>query len=646
MTSSSTSSHRCPLVVSAILSLLIALGGGLVSVLALAGHGFTLNTLWLFPLAGLHLRMDTLSAFFDLVTSIIAFPVALYMYTYFSRHRATGLTLALMPVFIGAMLLLPMAATYFDFWFFWEAMALSSAALVLAHYRDGPARVAGFYYIAYTQVGFALILAATAYLNAKSSTGLLEGPGSHLLPVSNLVFILTFVGFSSKAGLLPLNSWLPLAHPEAPTPVSVLMSAAMVNLGIYGIVRIDLVSRGQSWWGLVMIVIGLTTATYGALHALISADIKRLLAFSTSENLGIIVTALGTYELLRTTHFAVLAELALAAAVFHTVGHALFKSLAFVSAGRLVDDSGSRSIDEMGEMIHRSPLASAGYGVASFGATGLPVGAGFIGEWLLLEALIHTPSSAPLLLRVIMPIAVALLALTVGLKVAAMTKAFGIGVLSRQRKPHEKAVRRRLSLWIDTGVILTLVLANGLFGVFPDLTDPLYQRVARVLMPRGVPAHIGLSIDLAPLKGVVSPIAVLLEIAMFSLVIGVLVQWRIRSKGRVSEANLWNCGGGVLRTQMQYNSTSFAQPLETIFANTLRLEERTDADHRDSEGLIVAAMSYERSRTEVVASILHRFTAGVIGACARLVRGAHPGNMRLYVLYGAVGLLIVLLIAR
>ncbi|WP_298208545.1 proton-conducting transporter membrane subunit [Ferrimicrobium sp.] len=647
MNSQTLSSYRWWLSGCSALTLAVALGGGVLSVAGLSGHIFVFTAAWLLPIAGLHLRLGPLSAFFDLLTSMIAIAVAAYMSTYFSRHRVPRLTLLLMPTFVIAMLLVPMAATYFDFWFFWESMALTSALLVLTHYRDSTSRTAGLFYIAYTQVGFALILAATASLTAHSTSSFLDGPSAHLLPLSNLVFILSLFGFASKAGLLPLNSWLPLAHPAAPTPVSALMSASMVNLGIYGIVRIDLITPGQSWWGILMIIIGLSTATYGALHALVSSDIKRLLAFSTSENLGIIVTALGAYELLRATHFVVLAELALAAAILHLIGHGLFKSLAFITAGRLIDDAGTRDIDQMGDMIHRSPLASAGFGVASLGATGLPLGAGFIGEWLLLQALIHTPPTAPILLRVVMPIALALLALTVGLKVAAMTKSFGIGVLSRQRSPHRPTIERKLvAVSIDTTVISLLVLANLLFGALPNLADPLYRRVAKLLVPHGIPTHIGLSVILTPLKGNISPIVILIEVACFTIATAILVEGRIRSNGRVINADLWNCGGGEPRVRMQYNSTSFAQPLETIFASTLRLQERTAADHSDPSRLIVATVSYERSRADIVASTLHRLVAQSVAQASQLMRRAHPGNMRLYVLYGAIGLLIILLVAR
>ncbi|WP_298336356.1 proton-conducting transporter membrane subunit [Ferrimicrobium sp.] len=647
MTDPRPRSYRWWLVGCSAITLAVALAGGLLSVASLMGHIFVLNTTELLPIAGLHLRLGALSALFDLLTSFVAIAVAAYMGTYFSRHQVPRLTLVLMPTFLAAMLLVPMAATYFDFWFFWETMALTSAALVLAHYSDSTTRVAGLYYIAYTQVGFALILAATATLSVNSTSAFLDGPTAQLLPLSNLVFILSLLGFASKAGLLPLNSWLPLAHPAAPTPVSTLMSASMVNLGIYGIIRIDLITPGQSWWGILMMIIGLASATYGALHALVSSDIKRLLAFSTSENLGIIITALGAYELLRATHFVVLAELAMAAAILHLIGHALFKSLAFISSGRLIDDAGTRDIDHMGAMIHRSPLASTGFGVASLGATGLPLGAGFIGEWLLLQALIHTPPTAPILLRVVMPIALALLALTVGLKVAAMTKSFGIGVLSRQRTPQVNTIqRRRVAVVLDTTVISLLISANLVFGTLPNLVDPLYQRVAMQLLPQGVPTHIGLFVTLAPLRGGISPLAILVEVACFTIAVGILVEGRIRSNGRVITADLWNGGGGEPRIRMQYNSTSFAQPLESIFASALRLQERTAADHADPDRLIVATVSYERSRADIVASTLHRFVTQSMGQAARLMRRAHPGNMRLYVLYGAIGFLIILLVAR
>jgi formate hydrogenlyase subunit 3/multisubunit Na+/H+ antiporter MnhD subunit len=641
------SSYRIWLLASSVFTLGIAFAGGWLAIATLNGAHLSLNVNWLLPLAGLHLRIDPLSALFDLLTATIAVAAAIYMIAYFGRHVTTRFTLALMPVFVAAMLLVPMAATYYDFWFFWEIMAVTSAALVLTNYRDSATRNAGLYYIAYTQVGFALILASTAYLNAHSTTGFLDGSGSHLAVLSNTVFVLSLLGFTSKAGLLPLSSWLQLAHPEAPTPVSALMSAAMVNLGIYGALRIDLAGPQQSWWGVLMIAIGLASALYGALHALISSDIKRLLAFSTSENLGIIITALGAYELLRTTHFVIVAEIALAGAILHLIGHALFKSLAFISAGQLIDQSSTRDLNRMGNMIRRARLASTGYGVASLGATGLPLGAGFIGEWLLLQALIHTSTSAPILLRIVMPIAVALLALTVGLKVAAMTKAFGIGVLSRQRVPgSSETVRPTLARVAGATAISLLVLANLVFATVPSIVAPLYQRVADYLVPRGRPIDIGFSIRFMPLKGAISPLAIFIEVVGSAIVVGLLVERHIRLQGRIPSGDLWNCGGGAPRIRMQYNSASFAQPLETIFGNALRVQEHTDVDHADPSGLIVTTMVYRRSRTDIIATTLHRLVGAIIGQGSSLVRRAHPGNIRLYILYGAIGLLIIFMVTR
>ncbi len=647
MTDRPALSYRSYLLTCSIATIAVGILGLFLSLAAVTGHDIVLNTNTLIPLAGLHLQLGPLSALFDIITSVIALPVGIAMLPYFSHHQAPRLTLALLPIFVGAMLAVPMAATYFDFWFFWELMALTSAALVLAHYRDSTTRHAGIYYIAYTQVGFALILVSTASLCTSPTTPLLENSQAHLLPLSSLVFVLSLLGFSSKAGLLPLNSWLPLAHPEAPTPVSALMSAAMVNLGIYGIIRIDLVGTGQIWWGVLMIFIGVATTTHSALHALVSPDIKKLLAYSTSENLGIIIIALGVYELARSTDLQVIAEVALAAALLHLIGHALFKSLAFLSAGQLIDVAGTRDVDQMGGMVHRSPFASLGFGIASLGATGLPLGAGFIGEWLLLQALIHTPSNAPTLLRVVMPITVAFLALTVGLKVAAFTKSFGIGILSRARTAYTQPTLRRPAMRvIEIVVISLLVLANLCFATLPNLVASLYRPIARSLIPREPFIHLGLTVSLLPLKGAVSPLAIMIEVVCFTLAVLIIVETRIRSNGRVHDADLWNCGGSEPRIRMQYNSTSFAQPLETIFGTMLRLRESTTTDHADPNQLIIATVAYERSRADVVATTLEHYTTRIVSACATFIRRAHRGNMRLYILYGAIGLLLLLVVAR
>ncbi len=261
--------------------------------------------------------------------------------------------------------------------------------------------------------------------------------------VRTAVFLLTVAGFGSKAGLVPLHAWLPRAHPEAPSPVSALMSAAMVNLGVYGIVRIDLqlLGPGPRWWGLVLLVVGGLSALYGVLQASVATDLKRLLAYSTTENMGLITLALGAATL-----FAELRGVAVRRRsrwprrCCTWSAHAAFKSLGFLAAGSVLAATGLRDLDRLGGLARRMPATTALFGVAALGASGLPLGAGFVSEWLLVQSLIHAAPSHDTTVALTTPLAVGAVALTTGLGVAAMVKAFGIGFLAR---PRSELGRRR-----------------------------------------------------------------------------------------------------------------------------------------------------------------------------------------------------------
>src|SRR5207237_3199374 len=243
-----------------------------------------------------------------------------------------------------------------------------------------------------TQLGFAALLIGLLVLSASAGADTLAGLARQIGRVApgtrTAVFVLTLVGFGSKAGLLPLHAWLPRAHPEAPSPVSALMSAAMVNLGIYGVVRFDLqlLGPGNRWWGLTLLIVGGVSAVFGVLHASVATDLKRLLAYSTTENMGLVTLALGAATLLASAGDPSLAAIAMTAALLHLVAHAAFKTLAFLAAGSVLAGTGLRDLDQMGGLARRMPATTALFGVAALGACGLPLGAGFVSEWLLLQA--------------------------------------------------------------------------------------------------------------------------------------------------------------------------------------------------------------------------------------------------------------------
>ncbi len=398
---------------------------------------------WLLPLSGVQLGLDPLGGFFMAITGAVAIAAGLYTIGYAKGGHLGRVPLAVLPMFVAAMLLVPAAESVTTFLLAWELMAVASLVLVLAEHTRVQVRSAALVYAVMTQLGFAAILVGLMVLSAAGGAD--RFADLHPIPpgARSAVLVLTTVGFGSKAGLVPLHAWLPRAHPEAPSPVSALMSAAMVNLGIYGICRFDmrLLGPGPNWWALTLMVVGGVSALYGVMQASVATDLKRLLAYSTTENLGLITLALGAATLFAATGAVAPATVATAAAMLHLVAHAAFKSLGFLAAGSVLAATGLRDLDRLGGLARRMPVTTALFGVAALGACGLPLGAGFVSEWLLIQSLIHSANRHATVLALTTPLAVGVVALTTGLGVAAMVKALGIGFMARPRCPEAADAR-------------------------------------------------------------------------------------------------------------------------------------------------------------------------------------------------------------
>lgn len=421
----------------------VGVAGVGVGLLGMFGPVRVVHVGWLLPLSGVHIELDRLGGFFMALTGAVAAPVGCYLIGYVRREHLGRVPMAVVPLFVAAMLLVPAAGSVTTFLLAWELMAIASLILVLSEHARPQVRSAGLWYAVMTQLGFIAILVGLVVLAAAGGSDRFAGLGAVCDGVRAAVFMLTLVGFGSKAGLVPLHAWLPRAHPEAPSPVSALMSAAMVNLGIYGIVRFDLqlLGPGPRWWGLALLAVGGTSALYGVLQASVAADLKRLLAYSTTENMGLITLALGAATLFADTGAYGPASIAAAAAMLHMIAHAAFKSLAFMAAGSVLAATGLRDLDLLGGLARRMPATTVFFGVAALGACGLPLGAGFVSEWLLVQSLIHAAPGHDPIVALTTPLAVGVVALATGLSVAAMTKAFGIGFLARPRSTQAEAAR-------------------------------------------------------------------------------------------------------------------------------------------------------------------------------------------------------------
>ncbi|MCX2180278.1 hydrogenase 4 subunit B [Streptomyces sp. SKN60] len=638
---------RARLVASGVCTAGVGAAGCAAGVGALGGEQWTGRLPELLPLAGTVWQVDALSGLFMAVAGAVVAAVAVYGIGYASGHGTLGLASrtaqAVLPLFALTLLLVPAAASVSTFLFVWEVMALSSLLLVLVEHRArAEVRTAGLWYAVMTHLGLVLLLAGFALFAARAGgegfDALRAGAGELSPAVRGTVFVLTAAAFASKAGAVPLHAWLPRAHPEAPGPVSALMSAAMVNLGAYGIVRtgFDLLGGGPAWWWLGLMGVGGVSAVYGILQAAISSDVKRLLAYSTAENLGLVLVATGAAGLFAASGDQGLAALALAAGLLHVVNHAAFKALLFGAAGAVVRATGVRDLDRLGGLRPRMPVTAGLFAMGALGAVALPPGNGFVSEWLLLQSLIHGLEMPGVAVAIALPLAVGLVALSAGVAAAVFVKALGVGFFARPRSREAERAREAPPLMLS-GLGLLAAGCAGL-ALVPGLLGPgLDRAVADAGLPgTGSVAGGALTVRLHDIATSLSPLWVALALTLAVLLATALP--RILG-GRRRRARLWDCGGGAPTPRMAYTATSFAEPLQRVFDDVLAPEQDVDVTHVRESAYLVERV---RFRGRVPDRVEHRLYRPVLDGLARTGRAARRlagGSVHVYLGYGFVGLL-------
>lgn len=633
----------------------IGVAGLLAGVAALSGRVFQARVPALLPLAGASIAVDPLGGLFVAVTGAVIALTAIYGIGYAGHgHGPSGRDVqAMLPVFATALLLVPAAASVSTFLVLWELMALTSLVLVVAEHRERPAVAeAGWWYAALTHVGFvAILIGLLTYAAHAGGESFVDLRAAHLSPaLRGVVFLLVLTGFASKSGLVPLHVWLPRAHAEAPSPVSAMLSAAMVNLGVYGLVRIgfDLLGGGPRWWWLIVMALGAVSALYGILQAAVATDIKRLLAYSTVENMGLVFLGVGAAGIFHASHSTPLAALALAAALLHVLNHAGFKALLFAAAGSVLRATGTRDLDELGGLRARMPATAILFAVGALGAAALPPGNGFVSEWLLLQSLIHALPAGGVVTAIAMPLAVALVALTAGLAVATFVKALGVGFFARPRSGTVASARESPLLMLTAMGVLALGCAG--LALAPALLGAALSRA--VATATGVPEAVvsgGVTLRMTGIASTMSPLLILM--ALLAAVIGGLLlvrlaAWRVTRRRDIA---LWDCGAGPPTPRMQYTATSFAEPLQRVFDDVLAPQIDVDVTPHSESQYLVARVAYQR---RVPDRVEHHLYAPVIAAARRageLARVLANGSVHRYLGYGffgVTGLLLVLAMIR
>jgi hydrogenase-4 component B len=463
----------------------------------------------------------------------------------------------------------------------WEFMSLSSWALVMAHQRVPDNVRAGYVYLIMASFGtLALLLMFGLFAGPDGSYAFADMRAAELSAgAAGAVLVLALIGAGSKAGLVPLHVWLPLAHPAAPSHVSALMSGVMTKVAVYGFVRIvfDLLGTPAWWWSMVVLALGGITAVMGVLYALMQHDLKRLLAYHTVENIGIIFIGLGLALAFEAHGMALAAALALTAGLLHVFNHSIFKSLLFFGAGAVLTTTGERDMEHLGGLIHRMPQTAFVFLVGCAAISALPPLNGFVSEWLTFQAILLSPQIPSWGLKLLVPAVGALLALSAALAAACFVKAFGVTFLGRARTPAAAQAREtdRFSLAAMFFFAALCLVAGILPGVFIDALAPVVQSLVGARMP----VQSGVDwLSIVPVAESRSSYNGLL-VFLFMLLSGALAAWAIHrwASDKVRRAPPWDCGYPDASPATQYTASSFAQPIRRVFgAVVFRAREHVD----------------------------------------------------------------------
>jgi formate hydrogenlyase subunit 3/multisubunit Na+/H+ antiporter MnhD subunit len=534
------------------------------------------STAWLplgLPWQGALFRLDALSAFFACVIGLGGAAASLFALGYGRHESAPGRVLPFYPLFLAGMNLVVLADDAFGFLLSWEFMSLSSWALVMSHHQERDNARAGYVYLVMASFGtlalllcFGLLAAAGGDYTFDAMRGAAHGPATTLL-----VLLLALLGAGSKAGIVPLHAWLPLAHPAAPSHVSALMSGVMTKVAVYGFIRIAFELSGEpQWWsGFLVLLAGGATAVLGVLYALMQHDLKRLLAYHTVENIGIIFIGLGLALAFQSNGLPAAAALALTAALFHVFNHSVFKSLLFFGAGAVLAATGERDMERLGGLIHRMPKTAFAFLAGCIAISALPPLNGFVSEWLTFQAILQSPELPQWALKIMVPAVGGMLALSAALAAACFVKAYGISFLGRPRSQPARDARETDGFSLAAMFALAgLCLAAGILpGFVIDALAPAMQALTGSRMPLQAGVDWLSIVPVAAGRSSYNGWLVFAFIAL-SASLAVVIIHRFASHAR-RRAPAWDCGTPDPDPATQYTAGSFAQPIRRVFGTWL-----------------------------------------------------------------------------
>ncbi|MFV0279532.1 MAG: hydrogenase 4 subunit B [Rhodoblastus sp.] len=523
------------------------------------------------PWIGARFKLDALSSFFLFTIDTGAAIASIYAIGYGAHEKAPARVLPFFPAFVAGMNCVVLADDAFSFLVAWEFMSLASWAMVLADHENADNRRAAYVYILMASFGASMLLLAFGVLGGASGAYDFASiaRAQPTAAAATLVLILALLGAGSKAGLAPLHVWLPLAHPAAPSHVSALMSAVMTKVAVYAFIRIvfDLVGAPAIWWGAAVMILGAGSAVLGVLFAAVERDLKRLLAYSTIENIGVVFAGLGLALVFKANGFAPAAAVAFIAALLHVFNHSLFKSLLFFGAGAVLGATGQRDIEQLGGLIHRMPKSSFAMLGACMAISALPPLNGFVSEWLLFQAVLVSPILPQWGLKLATPAVGAALALSAALCAAAFVRMFGIVYLGRPRS-EAAASARETDSWSLAAMFLLLALCL-VMGVAPGYLIDALAPVAHALVGGRMPDQSAFAfLTISPIVESRSSYNGMLVFGFITVSTLVAIQIIHRfGSDIVRRGPAWDCGFPDSNPITQYSASSFAQPIRRVFAN-------------------------------------------------------------------------------
>lgn len=608
------------------------------------------------PLLTFAFRLDPLASFFVLTVSLAGLAASIYAFGYvrhFSGRVSAAALGALLNGFLLSMTLVVLADNGFFFLIVWELMALTSYFLILTEHEQADVRDAGLFYLIMSHVGTAFIILTFLLFFQQSGSFSFETfrRSPHLLPdhLRTFAFLAALIGFGAKAGVIPLHVWLPYAHPAAPSHVSALMSGVMIKMAIYGLLRVSFDFLGGQfpwWWGFVVLLAGTVSAVLGVMYALMENDLKRLLAFSSVENIGIIFLGIGAGMMFQTFGLHELAALGLMAGLYHTINHAMFKGLLFLGAGSLLYATHTRNMEEYGGLLRRMPWTGLFFLIGAVSIAALPPANGFVSEWLIFQSLFLSFQAPSLIVKLMLPLAAAMLALTGVLALACFAKAFGISFLALPRSAHARhAEEVPWSMRIGMGLLAAVCL---LLGLAPMMVVPLLDGITAPMAGVSIADRmLGLegwtltpvSAEYASLS---SPGLVLILVAAAALGLVLAALFGGFPKKRYSRT--WGCGL-PLTARMEYTATGFVQPIKRVFSTVYQPTVELKTEFLEESKYFARRRRFEFHIEPVFERYLYQPVVAFVSMLADRLRVIQAGSLHLYLAYMFVTLVVLLLLA-